>query len=154
MRRFKFRFEAVEKVRRMREQQVLRLLGNAQRDLENARARKRRQQDALARGQLEREQLGRTPVTRADFALADDFIRGTEQRIRQADHSIARAEKALQKAQRVYLLARRQLRAIELLREKHLAEWKRETAKREQKVIDDLVSARARLNQAEEAESA
>lgn len=154
MKRFKFRFEAVEKVRRSREQQVLRLLGAAQRDLESARARKRRLQDTLGKAHLEREKLGSIAVTVAEFALADDYIRGTERRILQADQSIGRAERAYEKAKRVYLTALRQLRAIELLREKHLAEWKKEVAKKEQKVIDDLVSSRAAAMRAEEADSA
>jgi flagellar export protein FliJ len=154
MRRFKFRFEAVEKVRRTREQQVLRLLGSAQRDLEGARSRKRKLQDSLAKAQSEREKLGSVAVTVAEFALADDYIRGTERRILQADHSIAKAERAYEKAKRVYLLALRQLRAIETLREKHLAEWKREVSKKEQKAIDDLVSTRASFLKEEEAETA
>ncbi len=153
MKRFKFRLETVEKVRRLREQQVLRLLGAANRELENARSRKRRQQEALARGKIEREGLGMIPTSQGDFAVADDYIRGTEQRIVQADQGIFRAEKSVQKAKRVYLIALRQLRAIELLREKHLLEWKRETSKREQKLIDDLVSSRLRLQREEEVET-
>jgi flagellar export protein FliJ len=151
MRRFKFRFEAVEKVRRNREQQVLRLLGGAQRDLDAAKTRKIRLEQKLEEALKARELLGRTPVSAHEFALAEQFIRGTHQRIGQAEQGILRAQRALEKATRVYLLARRQLKAIETLREKHLVEWKRARAKKEQSVLEDLITTRtAFLKEAEQ----
>ncbi len=143
MKRFKFRFDAVEKVRRNREQQVLRLLGASQRDLEAAQARKRKLTERLATALAAREKIGLQSAYPADFGISTDFIQGTKQRIIQADGAIARAKRALEKATRVYLIARRQLRAIETLREKHHEEWKRERSKKEQKELDDLVIMRS-----------
>ena len=58
MKRFKFRFDTVEKIRRNREQQVLRLFGAALRDLERCKGYKKSLQNKLENGKIEREQLG------------------------------------------------------------------------------------------------
>ena len=143
MRRFKFRFEAVEKIRHNREQQVLRLFGSAMRDLERAKSYKQNLVNKLERAKEERESLSSRPARPADFALVDQYVVGTKARIIQSNNAIARAEKALEKARRVYLFARQQLKAIELLRERHHLEWKREVAKIEQKRVEDVVNSRA-----------
>jgi flagellar export protein FliJ len=48
----------------------------------------------------------------------------------------------VEKALRAYLLARRQTRVIERLRERDQEEFRRELSKREQKVLDDQTSMR------------
>jgi flagellar export protein FliJ len=142
MKRFKFRFEAVEKVRKTREKESLRALGAAQRELLAARARKDSLVSALQGSLLRRERLGQEAVSPTAYVLETDFIQGTKARIIQSEQGITRAQRGVEKAMRVYLLALRQLRAIENLREKMFAEFKRAKAKKEQKESDDLTLMR------------
>jgi flagellar export protein FliJ len=53
----------------------------------------------------------------------------------------------VEKALRAYILARRQTRIIERLKERDLEDFKRERTKREQKTIDDQVSMRFGLQE-------
>jgi flagellar FliJ protein len=143
MRRFRFRFSAVERVRKIREDEALRAFGLAQQVLGSAQARKEHLQAELADAMLRRERLGITLAVPASlFALETDYIMGHRQRLVQQEQAITRARRGVEKALRAYLLARRQTRVIERLRERDQEEFRRELSKREQKVLDDQTSMR------------
>jgi flagellar export protein FliJ len=67
----------------------------------------------------------------------------------QADQAITRAKRGLEKALRFYIQARRQLRMMEVLREKEYAEYRQHLLKLEKKEMDDLSIMRARLHREE-----
>jgi flagellar export protein FliJ len=145
MKRFRFRFEAVERARRAKEGAALRALGSAQGRYQAELTRKKSLLSALSLSLGRREQLGREPTLRPAFELENDFIAGQKLRVVQADQAILRATRAVEKALRAYLAAKRQLRAIEKLRELHYLEFRRELAKREKRELDDLHTMRAGL---------
>lgn len=120
----------------------MRTLGEAQRRYQGELNEKARLQAELARALTDREALGKTPALSVDFLLADQFITGGKHRIMRQEQAIFRAQKGVEKCLRAYLMARKQTRMIEVLREKDYEEFKRERARREQKVIDELVVAR------------
>lgn len=122
----------------------MRELGEAQRRYQGELNEKARLQQELARALTERETLGQRPVQSVDFLLADQFIVGGKHRILRQEQAIFRAQKGVEKCLRAYLQARKQTRMIEVLREKDYADFKRDRARREQKVIDELVVARHR----------
>jgi flagellar FliJ protein len=143
MKKFRFRLETLLKVRTLREQEAMRLLAEAQRRYQAELAEKARLQAELERAFQGREALGGGAAsTSTDFKLAHEFIVGGKHRLVRQEQAIFRAQKGIEKALRAYLQARRQTRAIELLREKDYAEFKRARAKQEQKVIDELSSVR------------
>ena len=123
----------------------MRALADAQAKYQEALTQKRLQMQNLADALGRREVLGVQATSPIAFAMENDYITGTKQRIIQADQGIVRATRGVEKALRNYLGAKRQLKAIESLREKHFAEFKRELAKREQKNLDDVYTMRARL---------
>lgn len=127
----------------MAEDAALRALGEAQRVFQSAVARKQAFSRELENALIRRERLGEQPIGAQAFLLENDFISGTKQRIIQSEQAIFRASKGVEKALRNYLHARRQTRAIEVLREKHFAEFKKELAKQEQKRVEDLYVMRA-----------
>jgi len=151
MKKFQFKFETVEKVRKTREDEALRLLAQAQRVFQQARNHKERLVNDLNEALLRRELLAKEVVTVVAFFVEEDFITGTKQRIVYADQAILRAKRGVEKAIRFYLYARRQTRTIEILREKAYEEYKQQTKRQEQKEINDLHVMRARLNSEEAA---
>ena len=153
MKKFQFQFETLEKVRRTRENEALRVLSEAQAAHARAIGYKRSLLEGLEKGLQRRELLGQTPTRIEAFLVEGDFITGQKARIVQADQSIMKAKRGVEKALRSYLQARRQTRMIEMLREKAFVEYKAKKAKYEQKQMDDLTIMRNRLR-APEQESA
>lgn len=154
MRKFDFKLKSVEKVRKSRENDALKVLADAQRALSAAKEIKLALLRDLENALIKREGLGREepegePVTQADFKIMDDFILGTKQRIERADHSIQKAERGVEKALRAYLFARRQTRMMEMLREKEYLKYRKERARLEGRNQDDLYIMRFRMDKEE-----
>lgn len=147
MKKFRFQFETLERVRRSREDEALRLLSIAQGIFKAAQDHKARLQGGLSASLVRRENLADQTIGVLSFQLENDFISGTKQRIIQADQAILRAKRGVEKALRIYLQSRRQTRMIEMLREKAFAEFKIARNKYEQKQSDDLSVMRARLKE-------
>jgi len=154
--KFRFRFETVEKVRKMREDESLRLLAQAQTVYQEALDKRAQLGERLRLSLERREGLGgsESPLVTTPFQLENEFIAGTKQRMIQAEHGIQRARRGVEKALRAYLHARRQTKIIESLREKDFAEYRKAMAKREQKDLDDLYVMRARMKSSELGEGA
>lgn len=154
MKKFQFKFETILKQRKLREEDALRALGAAQRAYQHELNERARLVFELNLALKRREDLGSPDRTERlgiiEFQLEDEFISGTKHRITRADHAIARASRAVEKALRIYLNARKQLRAMEVLREKAYAEYRRERAKYEQRLQDDITMMRGRLREAGE----
>jgi flagellar protein FliJ len=142
LKKFSFRLQSVLKVRTLREEEALRALGDAQRRYQAELAEKARLQAELERGFAGRDALATRVTESSELRLAHDFIEGGKHRILRQEQAIFRAQKGVEKCLRAYLLARRQTRMIEALREKDYAEFKRERARREQKLADELAGAR------------
>lgn len=147
MKKFNFQFETLERVRKSREEEAQRSLGGAQRALRAAIDHKEKLSSDLQAILLHREQLSQKPILAAAFQLDTAFIDGQKIRIIQQESVIARARRAVEKALRTYLAARRQTRMIEVLKEKALSEFKIERIRFEQKNLDDLTVMRERLKE-------
>lgn len=147
MKKFRFKFQALETVRKAQEDVALRSLAKAQELFREATELKSRLQSVLEESLIRRESLGVIAVESRDFRTEEDFIRGTKQRLVQSDQAIYRARKGVEKALRGYLHARRQTRMIEVLREKAYAEYRENVRKKEQRDLDDLYLMRSRMRQ-------
>src|SRR4051812_31232904 len=112
MPKFRFRLESVLKIRKSREEEVLRALGAAQRAYQAELARKSSLLDELENALERRENLGARAVTIIAFQIEQSFIVGTKQRLIQCDQAILRASKQVEKALRAYLVARKQSRML------------------------------------------
>lgn len=145
MGKFKFRFEAVLKHRKAREEDALRALAQSQRAYQVELAKKSKLLSDLSEALTRRENLAVEPVGIDAFQLEQLFITGTKQRIIQQDQALVRASRVVEKSLRAYLQAKRQTRTIELLREKHYQEFKKARAKKERKELDEISVMRARL---------
>jgi len=155
MKRFQFKFETILKHRKRREDDCLRALGAAQRTLQAERERKSGLECDLADALLRREGLGSSePIGIDAFLLENSFIEGTKQRIIQADQAILRANRSVEKAMRVYLMARRQAMVMETLKDKAREEYRRERNKWEQRQQDDLTIMRNRFRDGRDADDA
>lgn len=141
-RKFKFRLEAVERVRRAKEQDALRALAYAQARYQETLQIKHRlmveTETALAR----REALAKTAQPVLSYQLENEFITGNKQRILQSDQAITRARKFVEKALREVITAKRALKGIELLREKAFLEFKTALRKKEQKDLEEIYTSR------------
>ncbi len=150
MKRFKFQFAAVLKIRKMREEETMRALAQTQRVFQEEQQRKSKLVSELNDALIRRESLGIEAIGIDAFQLEEYFIVGTKQRIIQQDQAVVRASRNVEKALRTYLQARRQTKAIEVLHEKQFQEFKKARAKQEQKDLDDLSVMRERLRTKEE----
>lgn len=147
MRKFRFQFAAVLKHRKLREEECLRSLGGAQRAFQAEIARKRQLLADLESALRRREALAAAPASSMSYYLEDVFIVGQKARIVRQDQAIVRASRAVEKMLRAYLGARRQTRAMELLRDKAYAEYRKERSRWEQRQQDDLTVMRHRLQE-------
>ena len=139
MRRFRFQLEPILRIRKRREEDVKRQLGRKNREIVGAkqdmaslegelkglqsgeklrRARNEADLQAMRASVLYRHKLKRDMVDKGNEIL---HLNGEAQSIR---HSLTRAMQAR--------------RAIELVRERRLSEWKREANREEQAFIDDV----------------
>jgi flagellar protein FliJ len=150
MRKFKFKFDTLLKARKNREEDALRVLGEAQRVYQGELARKAGLEKQLEEGLIRRESLGARGTGISAFLLEQDYITGTKQWIIQAQQAIVRASRGVEKALRTYLHARRQTRVMELIYEKHYVEFKKERAKKEQKELEDFAVMRSRFKSDDE----
>jgi flagellar export protein FliJ len=145
MRKFQFKFAAVLKLRKTREEEALRHLATAQRRYQAELNHKAKLRSDLARSLERREHLAQITIDTTPYRMENEFISGTKQRLIQQDQAIFRVSKAVEKALRAYLQARRQTRTVEVLHDKAYAEYRKERAKSEQKQQDEMTIMRARL---------
>lgn len=153
MKRFRFRFESVEKVRKVREEDALRALGRAQADLQTARSNLAELEKELELGLKNREfalseketgQIHGNAAVMEVLRIQDLHVSGTKQRIQWAKNTVSRYERGVDKAMRAYLFARRQMRMVEILRERDLEQYKKELSRHQQKNLDDYLVMRAK----------
>jgi len=143
MKRFKFRLEAVEKVRKRKEEEALQALARARTELQSALDRKNSFEQSLSDSLSRRESLANQAVCSDAFAIEEAFISGTRVRIRQVEVQIHRAARVVERATRAYMHARRDTSVIETIKENDLHEFKKQQARTEMKEMDDLSSIRA-----------
>jgi flagellar protein FliJ len=142
MAKYRFPLEAVERVRKIAEEQALQEMASYQQKFQQAIQHKK---DLLSNREAQlsrRENLSLESVKPADYALVESHIRGIEQQLIKADQAIVRARRFLEQAMRAYIKARKEKSMMDKLRERSLAQWKVEQARLEQKQIDDMVSTR------------
>jgi flagellar export protein FliJ len=142
MKKFKFRFQTVLQVRKIREREFLRQLSRTQRAYQEELNKKSQLLLLLEKSFGRRENLGRVTADIVSFYLEDNFVLGTRQRILQADQAILRASKAVERAMQTYLLAKRQSKIIETLLEKAQKEHRLALKKKEEKELDELITMR------------
>jgi flagellar export protein FliJ len=150
MKRFKFRLETVEKVRKRNEEEAMSALVEARRRLSELVAKGEALQSGLEQALVRREQLGSRPTGAGAFLVEDDFIAGNKLRIAQLAIQVQKAQRAVEKAQRFFLHARRQLHVIVTLREREYEAFKKEQQRLEQKRVDEMVTMRSGRMQQEE----
>jgi len=143
--KFRFKLEPVEKVRRSKENECMRILAQAQSRYQQALQFKAQLSQQLEDSLVRREKLGETPQFISAFQLENDFISGQKQRIFQADQFIMRAKRNVEKTLKDFLAAKKQTKVIEKLRENAFDEFKIEVQKKEQKELEELYVMRARL---------
>jgi flagellar export protein FliJ len=142
MKQFKFRFEAVLKVRKIREEEALRRVAEREKVLHDEIELKEKNLRDLDATLNRMEQFGRVPSSVGGVLAEKDFAAGLRIRITQCENRILRAKKNLDRAMAYFLAARTQTRMMEALSEKALIEFKKEAAKKEQKRLDEMVLAR------------
>lgn len=147
MKRFRFRLQSLLEIRKAREEKALAQLGAAQRGLAQALQIKSERMSALDQALLKREALSEKTTIANDHALAHQYILGLKQQIVQQNAAISRAHKEVERALRNYLAAKRSTLAIDKLRERDLAEFKKLISKQEQREQDDFSVMRGRLRE-------
>lgn len=140
MSKFRFSLETVERIRKISEEKALSDFSLAQKKFLEEVAKK--EAAIKARSQAMSDRAALSVARPSDYATLENYIQGLSKSIQVADQAILRARRFLNAAFRTYVGAKKSRMMIDSLKEKALAEFKRERAKKEQKEIDDLVSMR------------
>ena len=151
--RFRFRLETVENLRKRETELALKKLAVAQNAFTALVDKKAFLFRDLERSLLSREGLSGASQLIAAFQLQNEFILGCKVRIFQTDQAIFRSKKNVEKALREYIVAKRRSRALELLRERAYAEYRREVQKADAKATEEIYASRAyiaAMNEADE----
>lgn len=138
MRGFRFRLEPVLGLRRHELERRRLELGRARVGLRTAVRVRHQADDALRGGQAlraERVARGVSAGELRDLERAVEHVLGERAR---AEASVRAAEARVAQALGAVTSARREVRALEILREKALAEHRRELARREQAELDEV----------------
>lgn len=150
MRKFQFRLEAVERNRKLQEQEKQVALA---RKLEKMRATEGRLLEADTKEvQARRDFAGLGSPGKAhkpsDFWLLDQFIRG--QKVRRVDlkQQLEIDQQAAGQAYGDFLHARQQKKIMEKLREKKMSQFREEARKLESRAQDEQYVTRNRIRQA------
>jgi flagellar export protein FliJ len=147
MKSFNFKFSAVLAVKKTKELEALRTLGNARRIYEIEVNKKLKLLEEIKIFQEDDKIDSATRISISNLKLEESYIFGCKQRLIQLDQSLFRANRGVQKALQVYFKAHKENLSMEVLREKCYQEYRSELIKREQKQADDLGVMRSRLKE-------
>lgn len=154
MKKFQFRLEALEKHRKLQEQErqvwlakcIARLRATEEKlfDLDRREVQARRDFSGLGSPGSKEE------ASPAKFWMLDQFIQGQKKRRMELKEELQFQEREVANAYREFLNARQQRKIMEKLREKRFAQFKEESRKVENRKQDEQYVMRARLGDREE----
>lgn len=149
MKKFSFRLEAVERHRKLQEQErqvwlakcLAKMRGTEKNllDLDMHEVQARREFSALGNPNQDEK------VTSASFWLLDQFIKGQQVRRVDLKQQLEVEEQEVGAAYKTFLHARQQKKIMEKLREKRHAQYKQEVQKHDARVQDEQYVMRNRL---------
>ena len=146
MAKFRFKLDAVEKIRVQKEQKMLEELANSQRNYQGRISEKRALMAKKQESFVKKNELLSRDASINEIRLMEEYIVGLKQQIIRADQAIIRARRFVDQDMRKYIAARKERMMIDRLKEKAMEEFKVEQSRLEQKKLDDLITMRARLN--------
>lgn len=147
MKKFQFKYQAVLKERKVKEEFTLELLAEAQHAYQAEVEQKTKLIEVLNQAQTRKENLGKTPVQIHEFQSEQAFITGTKQKLIQSDQRIFKAQKGVDRAMRNYLQAKRRSQIIQDLKDRSYQEYRKERNRFDQKQLDDIIVMRAHLKE-------
>ena len=136
--RFQFNLESVLKVRRARADKTRREFAAVQRQVMDAQARLAQYQALEREGKAVLADMSRKTLDIAQIRLQKQYLFAVAQRIQISVQETQGLEKQLDERRRVLIEDRRDERAMELLREKRLEQYRYELDRAEQKILDDM----------------
>lgn len=123
MKKFRFQFETVERVRKIKEESALKEFSLAQRKFQNELEIKQKMLKSMEDSMQRRALLASQSASASLLQVEDVFISGTKIRILKQDQQILRARRFLEKAFEVFKKARQASRSIEKLRERAVSDY-------------------------------
>ncbi len=139
MRRFRFRFEAVQKQREAR-------LDEARGVLAEVMGRHTLAEGLLAERRQELntclERNNEQPITPGQEMLRQRHIFTLREEVRRREYQMTQLEERLEEARESVSEAHREVKAMEILEERDREEWLLEMKREEQKLNDDLIGSR------------
>jgi flagellar FliJ protein len=147
MRKFRFRLEALERHRKLQEQERQVWLSKCLEKLRNTQKKLLQLDTKEVEARREFAGLGTSieMVSPAKFWMLDQFIKGQKVRRVELKQQIEMQEQEFTQAYRDFLKARQQRKIMEKLREKKEAQFVEEFRRHEMQQQDELYTMRARL---------
>lgn len=144
--RFNFRLQRLLELRRLREQESARLVADAQRAADDARAAVARLDDVRAAGAAQLAAVHGRARSVGELQRAHLLLGHLDQHIAQADTLLQSAEEQVAESVAEYTTAARMRQMLDRLREKQQDLWRVATAQTEQKEIDEIAVMRYQGN--------
>jgi len=151
MKKFRFKLESLETLKKKLQEQSLRNLGDARRKYKEAVDHRNHLVELLNDALLRRENLGlvKTPVS--GFITENELISGLKVRIGYASQEIFRRQKYVEIAMLKYLKALKEVKKFESLRDRDYKAYKKQVLKWREKQFDDLMIMRSGFERKESA---
>ena len=150
MRKFQFRLEAVERHRKLQEQEKQVSLAKSLSKMRGTEARLLELDTKEVQARREFARLGSPSrmekITSSDFWMLDQFIRGQKARRVDLKQILEIEEQAVSQAYREFLAARQQHKIMEKLREKKMKQFREGDRKQEIRNQDEQYVMRDRLS--------
>ena len=142
MKRFRFEFDSLLRVRRAQESHILGALQSAQQDYQSALKFKAEIQEGLHKADVRQASFGAEIVTMELFHREAYHLVSLRRRRTLADQRILKASRVLERAMRAYQLIKKKIKMLETLEEKKSAAYRLELNRQERRLADDLTLMR------------
>ncbi|MBN22287.1 MAG: hypothetical protein CL678_13480 [Bdellovibrionaceae bacterium] len=147
MKKFKFRFSAVEKIRITQEKEALKKLADAQKKFYDLVAIKDKYRDEISQSYERKKTIEKRDFNSSEIYLEETFVLGNKYRSLINDFSIEKANKVLRNKMTEFIECRQKKEMIQKIKEKDKENFNIQVTKKEQKEVDDINVMRRKMRE-------
>ncbi|TGN19224.1 flagellar export protein FliJ [Leptospira idonii] len=137
MKRFRFSLETVLKLREWREEEEIKRLSIVVSELNSLFAEREFNEKEIARSYQEIESSAKVGTSLSDYLSIERYIQGLMKQNEELGHSIERKNEEVNLVRQDVLVARKDKKVIEVLKENRFNEWKKKRNRAERKEMEE-----------------
>lgn len=144
--RFRYNLEALLKYRSVREDERKKDLAFATMAAEQVRLEISNVHAEIERARAEIRDRAVGSITAAELLRYSAYTSGVQCKLERLHAVLAEKEKIREEKRQLFIEARKERRAIEILKEKKFAEYRKNLGREEAKLVDDIISSRRAID--------